>query len=181
VSVLAGGGVQRLWERWGTGAVQFAMPAAVAIVIVMLGLLSFRQAQHWQDSETLWNYVLDNGTPTVEYMDGYINLEQALLQAGKYDDAEGVFKRAIAIDSTGADPYFNMGYVCYYRGQTDSAMYLFRKTVRLDSTYAEAYYNIGILNIAMKNETAAVDSLRKAAQLGYREAQQILAKNGIKW
>ena len=181
VSILVGGWVQGLWERWGTGAIRFAMPAAVAIVIAMLGLLSFRQAQHWQDSEALWNYVLDNGTPTVEYMDGYINLEQAYLQAGKYDEAEGVFKRAIAIDPTGADAYFNMGYVCYYRGQKDSAMNLFRETVRLDSMYAEAYYNIGILNIAMKNEAAAVDSLRRAAQLGYREAQQILAKNGITW
>ncbi len=181
VCVLVGGGVQRLWDRGRRSSVRITLSAMSGIVLVVLGLLTSRQVQHWQNSETLWNYVLTNGSPSVEYMDGYVNLEQAYLQAGKYNEAEEVFKRAVAIDSTGADAYFNMGYVCYYRGQLDSAMYLFRKTVRLDSTYAEAYFNIGVINIAMKNEAAAVDSLKKAAQLGFRDAQQVLAKNGVKW
>lgn len=181
VCILVGGGMQGLWERGTKSTVRLALPVAVALVLVIFGLLSFRQAGHWQNSETLWTYVLTIGTQSVEYMDGYTNLEQAYLQAGMYDAAETVFKRAVAIDSTAADAYFNMGYVCYYRGQTDSAMYLFRKTVRLDPAYAEAYFNIGVLNIAMKNEAAAVDSLKKAAQLGSRDAQQVLAKNGVKW
>lgn len=181
VSILVGGGVQRLWDREVKPALRITLSVMTVVVVVVLCLLTSRQVEHWQNSETLWNYVLTNGSPTAEYMDGYINLEQAYLQAGKYNEAEEVFKRAVAIDSTGADAYFNMGYVCYYRGQMDSAMYLFRKTVRLDSMYAEAYFNIGVINIAMKNESAAVDSLEKAARLGFTDAQQVLSKHGIQW
>lgn len=181
VCILAGGGVQTLWDRETKSASRIILSTITAVILVVLGLLASRQLEHWKNSETLWTYVLKNGSPSVEYMDGYINLEQAYLKAGKYDEAEQVFKRAVAIDSTGADAYFNMGYVWYYRGQLDSAMSLFRKTVRLDSMYAEAYYNIGVINIAMKNQPAAVDSLKKAARLGFRDAQQVLTNEGIQW
>lgn len=179
VCVMIGGGLQKVWDLSKQARVVLAIAACVLVGV--LAMLTLRQLDYWQNSETLWRHVLAIGSPSIEYMDGYTNLQQAYLAAGKYNEAEEVFGSAIAIDPASAVAHFNMGYVWYYRGQIDSALALFRETVRLDSTYAEAFYAVGILNISLRNQGAGIDSLKIAARLGDRDARQFLVRSNVRW
>jgi len=179
--LLAGGWLEGLKVRIAKPVTRSVLLMGSAFVLVVLGVLTIRQAGHWQNSETLWTYVLANDRGTIEYLDGYVNLGQAYVEGGKHHEAKAMFRKAIALDSTDADAYYDMAYAYYYLGQVDTAMNLFRKTIVLDSIYAKAFYNIGIIHLKMNNQNAALDSLKKAARLGYVDAQGLLSKHSIAW
>jgi tetratricopeptide (TPR) repeat protein len=155
--------------------------SGIGLVLVLLGVLTVRQNEYWRDSETLWKHVLVNEPRGVEYLSAYVNLGQVYVESGRYDLAKSQFQRALALDPMDADAHYNMAYAYYFEGQADTAMALFRRTIALDSMYAKAFYNIGIIHLRLNNQEAALDSLRKAAQLGFGDAQVLLRKNNIAW
>jgi tetratricopeptide (TPR) repeat protein len=137
--------------------------------------------KHWQNADQLWSYVVREEPRTIHYLDAYINLGTACIQDGKYEKAERALRTAISIDPKGPDAYYNLAYIPYYRGNVDSALQLFIKAITVDSTYAKAYFNIGSIEFQRGNDSLGLESLRRAARLGFADAQQALRRNGFNW
>lgn len=75
----------------------------------------------------------------------YNNLGSVLGRAGKAQEAQGAFAKAVELDPAGAGRYyFNMGAIMVNTGKTDEAVDAFRKAIAADPNYAEAYYQLGV-------------------------------------
>ncbi len=60
-----------------------------------------------------------------------------------YDEAEGLYKRAVELDPRLAIAYTNLGNVRFRRGDEKGAEELYRKALTIDERQPEAHYNLG--------------------------------------
>ena len=97
-------------------------------------------------------------------------------QMRRFDEAEALIGRAIALYPGVAILYNSLGNVLADRGQPDKSVPCYRKAVELQPDYAEAYYNLGNAWARQGQLAEAVDSFRKAVKLrpNYVEAHNRL-------
>ena len=83
LALLAGAGVQRLWES-GPAAARRTLLAGSCVLFMGLGILSWRQTAFWHDSVSLWSRVVD--VDPRSYF-GRQNLAAALTAEGRHAEA----------------------------------------------------------------------------------------------
>ena len=94
-------GVRRLSDLWQQGA-----RVVAAMVIVVLGLLTWQQASIWRDNETLWRHVIAHNPHA---RDAHANLGRALDKQGRYTEAVDAYRIAIKQFPYIAKVHENMG------------------------------------------------------------------------
>src|SRR5262249_44866593 len=103
-AVLAGAGGHYLWQVARKGRIPkltFVLGSWAAVVLIFgLGFLTWRQAQVWRDSETLWSHVLSTSG---ESLFARNNLGNALAARGQWAEAIDQFQRALKIDPNDVD------------------------------------------------------------------------------
>lgn len=83
-----------------------------------------------------------------------------LTEAGKYQDAEVIFRRLSAGGDDSVDLANNWGICAHNLGETDRAIFLFRHALKLNPNHAESHYNLGIAYSAKgMNEEARQEML----------------------
>jgi len=100
----AGAGARRAWA------------AAGAILLLLLGALSFRQARFWKDDGTLFGHALEV-TPR-SYL-AFLNVGMARLQEGRTGEAEAHFRRALELDPSCTEARVNLGILLLERGEVE--------------------------------------------------------------
>ncbi|TAL61463.1 MAG: tetratricopeptide repeat protein [Bacteroidetes bacterium] len=86
-----------------------------------------------------------------------IALGRQLMQQGKLQEAEAVFKQVLMRDSMNTTALFNLGLIYYSSEQLDAAESLWRKAVRIDPAYTDAFNNLAIsLARQGKNDEAEI-------------------------
>ena len=88
-AVLLGAGLSRLKPR-------AAVSAVVVAVLLLWGVLTWRQTRVWADEDTLWKTVLAHGPSAMAAN----NLGVSALERGQYGEALGWFVRSLAIVPT---------------------------------------------------------------------------------
>jgi tetratricopeptide (TPR) repeat protein len=165
-AVLAGAGLLCVWQA-SSGAElprgKFFLVSGVATVTLLgLGGLTWRQAQVWRDSETLWRHVLATGQ---ESKFAHNNL--GLIQASRGDSVKGVehFRRALEIDPAYANAHYNLGNVLSERAELDSAIRHFRRAIQIDPVHVNAYNNLGIALAKQGELEEAIRHFRRAIEI----------------
>ncbi len=87
---------------------------------------------------------------------------QALLQAGRLQEAMTVYKEICAADKRDADAWFLLGAINGQLGNPADAENCFRHVIALHPDSAQAHYNLGIALRDQARPSEAVDSFRKA-------------------
>ena len=64
---------------------------------------------------------------------------------------------------------FNMALVSQKEGDRDRAIKNYTKAVEIDPTFTLAYYNLGLLYMEIGDNRKAIDNLRKASQLYFKQ------------
>ncbi len=111
-----------------------------AIVLPVLGLLTWRQAGMYTDMETLWRTTLAKNP---EAWMAHNNLGDVLLKQGRIDEAISQVQQAIRLKPGYADGYNNLGAILYKQGWIDEAIRQYQEALRLNPDYADACYNLG--------------------------------------
>ena len=75
----------------------------------------------------------------------FSNYGNALLLAGRLDEAESAYRRAIKLSPDFADVYNNLGNVLKEKGENDQAIASYKKALTLDPAHAQAHYHLGII------------------------------------
>ncbi len=84
---------------------------------------------------------------------------------GQFDEAEGLYRAAIAADDTSADAWMNLGTVLAPKGAVAEAVAAYERAIALDANHASAHYNLG-LALLDGGDAARVEQLfRSATQL----------------
>ena len=162
-AVLAGGAVLAVGLRARTGrAPRTAFRAAVsasAALAILLGALTWRQIGVWHDSVTLWR------TAVVADPDCYICLNylgNALVRAGRADEAAPHFEAAMRIQPGDADAYVNRGTVAMQAGRAADARGDYERALAIDPGHPVAHTNVARLLIEDGDAEQAIPHLETA-------------------
>ena len=86
-----------------------------------------------------------------------LNLGILIRTRGALDEAEGLFREALAIDRRFAPGHYQLGVALEERGRLDDAVGSLRQAISLDESYAEAYYALSRI-YRRRGQTAEADA-----------------------
>jgi len=148
-------------ERGGRWARDLGMLAA-AIVLLILGVSTWRQARIYENLETLW---LDTLTKNPRCWLAHNNLGNVLLQQGKISDALGHYEQALRLEPDRAETQINLGNVSFQQGRVNDALGYYEQALRLKPDYAEAHNNLGIALAQMGKTADAIAHYEQALRI----------------
>lgn len=86
-------------------------------------------------------------------------------QAGRFDEADELYRRTIANDSQHSNAMQMRGVIRLQHGQFDEAVKLISRAVAVDPANGQAYSNLGTALMELKRYDEALEALRSAAKL----------------
>lgn len=118
------------------------------------------------------------------YIKRQVPYDEGLLMLGTTAYDEGDIERAIRMMSLSIDmnpnqprAWYNRGVAYDRAGQAKPAINDYSRAIALDPAYVQPYYNRGRLLLRMGMREEACPDLQKAAQAGYRDAQEVFLQN----
>jgi tetratricopeptide (TPR) repeat protein len=145
-------------------------------LLLVLGVLTWRQCGIYYDLETLWRDTLaknpDSGM-------AHSNLG-ALLLYRKENIGEAVehFRRAVQLNPDLADTYMHLGVALISQGQNAEALENFEKSMQIDSNSADAHFYSGVALEQLGRTEEAIIQYRCSLQLN---PEQDAALNNLTW
>jgi len=198
-ALLVGGAVSLLARRAAGRRLGYGWARAGAVAMIAcfvgLGVLSWRLARVWHDSETLWSYVasLDPASSI-----GHYNLGYAYLNQGNLDAAEREILTALRLDPEWELAQTNLAFVLFRQGRFEqardariklgslllrhrkykAAVELFQKELAERPGDPAAHNNLGVALMLLGDVGQAVEHFERALRLdpGLEQAKRNLAK-----
>lgn len=137
------------------------MAIAAAVVVVVLGGLSWQRAGVWKNGMTLWEDVVAKAPLNYEAWD---SLGSSYIEEDREELALRAYKRALALNPDYGLSLKNLGMLSLKRGETDQSLGHFRRLTSLQPRNSEAWEFLGLalkLSGDLKGaEAALLTSLR---------------------
>jgi hypothetical protein len=106
-----------------------AAPVVVGLLLITWGLVTIDRNRDWRDEETLFRQTLAFNPPTARV---WYNLGNLRLAAGDLDEAEGLYRAALARAPGDAAAHWNLAIVLQRRGRVAGALRHYQEAARLD-------------------------------------------------
>ena len=149
-------GVRRLSDLWQKGALGVA-----AVVLVVLGMLTWQQASIWRNKETLWRHVV---TLNPQARDAHLSLSKALYRQKRYAKALDAARVAVEQRPDYYNTHATLGAILNALGRFEEAETHLRRaiTLHLQGWYAhlhlgDALYKQGRYEEALEATCVAVE------------------------
>jgi protein O-mannosyl-transferase len=160
-AMLAAGIVLYLLRRPASPTIARVTMAAAVTVLLVLGVLTWRQSRVWHDSRTLWAHAVEASPSSV----GYAKLGVLLEEEGKTEEAIVYFRRALQVRWDSAYAHNNWGIALGDVWRFDEAIAHFEAALRIKPDYVEARRNLALTRARTINPLGYLD-----AQRGSRES-----------
>ena len=128
-------GVRRLSGLWQKGAL-----GGAAVVLILLGLLTWRQASIYRDDEIFNRHII---ALNPQAWNAHLNLGKALYNQERYEEALEAARVAVEQDSDSFKAHSNLGAVLSELGHVEEAETHLRRAIALDPQAKDAYLNLG--------------------------------------
>jgi len=184
-TILAGYGAQSVWQLRDIGRltqrVFLLFNGTSALILIVLGVFTWRETRMWHDSERLWRHAV-NSVPKSSL--ARMNLGLHLVE--QRSTAEGIeqLRAAVQLDPDSYDAHNHLGYALSAQGLADEAIKEFRQSIQIDPKLPNAYNNLGNvlaervdLDQAAEQFTLAVAAAPEQAD-GYYNLARVLGKQG---
>ena len=164
------------------------------VLVVVLGLATWRQSREYTDPETLYRSTLAiNPSSSLMHNNlgavlvdrsideaisqfreslrlnpdrvAYNNLCHALEQAGRTNEAITACEQALRVDPTLSTAHNDLGAALASLGHADQARAEFEAALKLDGNYADAHNNLANILIATGHQAEAIDHYREALRV----------------
>ena len=150
-------GVRRLSGLWHKGA-----RIVVAMVIVVLGLLTWRQASIYQDSETFWHHII---ALNPQARNAHLNLGDVLYKQGRYAEALKTTRIAVEQDPDFFEAHVNLSAILTALGRFEEAETHLRRAIALNPQDVDTFRKLAELLMPQGRYEEAIDVLAQAAAL----------------
>ncbi len=174
-ALLGGGALLRWAAHRGAAAVRFATLSAAALLL-LLGIVTARQARVWRDPEILWRSAL-RADPR-NYLALY-NLGVEMIQQGRYAQAKEAYAAALALQPNDSETLGGLGALALNEGRLDEAGAYLEQAVALDARNAIALTNLGIYRSRRGDRDGAEAAYRGALALKPDNAEAIGSLGGL--
>ena len=156
---LAAAGGHRIWTRLGRPATG---PVALALVLALCGLLTWRQGGVYADLETLWRETLKKNAGA---WIAHNNLANILKERGQLDQAIGHYRQALLLKPGSAQIHLNLADAHQARSESAAAMRHYRRALKAAPDRVETYLKLGNALLGQNAVAEAIDHYRRALQL----------------
>ena len=133
-----------------------------AVVLVVLGLLTWQQCKIYADVETLWRDTLAKNPGAWL---AHNNLGVVLWDQGKASEAIAQYQQALQFDPNYVQAYNNLGAAYKELGKIDEAIKQYEQALRLYPHFPEAYFNLGAALEAAGRNNEAIEHYEEALRL----------------
>lgn len=139
--------------------------AAIALWIVILGVLSWKRSGVWKDSLTFYEETLKTApeSPII-----HNNLAKVYYSLGRNEEAVRLFKRAGEIAPNYAGAFINLGNMYNNLGLKEEAVDAYRQVLRADPEKVDLYVQLGLLLSDLGRNKEAVESYLQAIEIDPR-------------
>ncbi|MGD0650694.1 MAG: tetratricopeptide repeat protein [Verrucomicrobiia bacterium] len=155
--------------------VSFHMRCALSLLLLLvLGVSTWRQAHAYQDPETLWR---DTLTKNPSSWIAHCNLGAVLERLGKLSEAKEHFEQALRIEPDCAEAHYNLGISLARAGRLEDAIRHYEQALRLiNSDYPKTYNNLGNALLKLGKLSEAKERFEQALRIrpDYAEAHNNL-------
>ena len=148
-------------QRTGLAKLANGAPAVAVVVLMALGLLTWRQAGIYRDDIT-FNSHISALNPQAHGV--YVNLGTALFDAGRTEEALATARLAIARQPDSAKAHYNAGIALLRLGRLEEALAASRTALQHDPNYVEAHSNAGAALFKLGRFDAAEAHYRRALE-----------------
>src|SRR5256885_407186 len=136
-------------------------PAISIALILILGLLTWRQSHVYRDIETLWRTTIARNP---DCWMAYSNLGSFLSARGDIDEAIRDFRKALELRPDQSKDHNNLGKALLQTGRMSEAMDEFQTALRISPDDPDTENNIGAAHLQEGDVDEAISHLRKAVQ-----------------
>jgi protein O-mannosyl-transferase len=147
-------------------AERFRVPAMLygfaAVVLPVLGILTWRQAGMYADLNTLWRTTIARNPGAFL---AYNNLGGSLLRDRQVDEAMAHFQRALEIQPNNVEAIVNLGLAYSQIGRLNEAMAEYRRALELEPNNAETHDKLGGILLRQGQLNEAIGCFQKALEL----------------
>jgi tetratricopeptide (TPR) repeat protein len=157
VIALVSAGITKVLDPFPDGRVIIS-----GALLLVLGALTWRQADHYRSPETLWRATLAENPDCAV---AYYSLGCALMQRGAVDEAIPQFQQAVKINPDYAEAYYNLGNMLFQKGAVDEAIAQFQQAVRINPDDAAAHGNLGSALLQEGKVDEAILHLQQALKI----------------
>jgi protein O-mannosyl-transferase len=160
IALGVGAGVTRA-RRWGPPGRRVGQAAAIALLL-LLTALTFRRANIYRDTESLWrDTVAKNPTGFMPHN----NLGMSLAAQGRFAEAIAEHTAALRLKPDDATAHYNMGRALFNVGKLAEAKAEFVAALQIDPDLAEAHNNLGLTLARLGRFAEAIPEHRAALRL----------------
>lgn len=159
---LAAAATSTLTESYLPRKLAWLKPASCAILLALLGALSWKQCAVYADLPTLWKSTLAKNP---ESWLAHNNLGLELVRQGKMDEAIKHYRKALQINPDYEEVHSNLGEVLIQQGQTGEAIVEFHKALQINPSFLEARNNLGVALLQQGHIDEALAQYREALRI----------------
>ena len=136
-----------------------ARTAAVAVLVAVLAVSTWRQTGVWHDSERLWARVLSvDSTSSI----AQIAMGDLLAAENRVEEAADHYARGVALDPTFAIGFNNLGVVLAKQGKLTEATERYAQALAIRPSYSDAHNNWGIALSQQGDYAGAVEHFQRS-------------------
>lgn len=150
--------------------------AMAGLIVAALGVLTWRQSQVWQTTESLWTYAVQTDPHSSNAQNGYgfVLYEQARQAAAagdqaaaqrKYAEAVNRFRLALSIRKSNEKAHINLWNALKALGRAEELEQAYRDATAVDPVAAEAWNGLGVAAYNRRDHTAAEDCFSRAIKI----------------
>jgi tetratricopeptide (TPR) repeat protein len=153
-------------RRFGKGA-QWLVRGAGLIILVCLGLLTWRQSATYRDEETLWRTTIARNPGC--WM-AYVNLGVVQVQQGLVDDAVNMYETALRLHETYPEGHYNLASAFLQQGKIDEAIAHCQRALQLEPNDPDAHVVLGNAFMGKENPDRAIREYQEAITLNPKDS-----------
>jgi tetratricopeptide (TPR) repeat protein len=162
------------WAASEAGRFRRQMVGLAAVASLAWCVLTWRNLEYWQNSETLFTHAID---VTDQNYVAYNNLGSLRRRQGRFDEAVTDFAAAVRIQPKDPEAQANLGATLTTLGRTDEATTHLQQAIHLQPDYARAHTDLGSALVRARRMEDAIAQFQEALRLNpdNRDAEYQLA------
>ena len=146
-------GVYRLSDLWQKGALGGAV-----VVLVVLGLLTWRQTSVYRNDETLNRHIIGLNP---QARDAHLNLGNTLYKQGRYEEALDATRVAAEQRPDHINTHANLGVILNALGRFEEAETHLRRAIALNPNHTEVLYSMATLRFKQQRYGEMLELLQR--------------------